>query len=64
MAAALTLIRLGNVRRHLYLFDTFEGMTPPGENDIALDGARAAVIYSNKAKMIRLPSGASRLWTK
>jgi O-methyltransferase len=40
MAAALTLMRLGATDRDLYLFDTFEGMPPPTEEDVfsAYDG--------------------------
>jgi len=40
MAAALTLIRLGATDRDLYLFDTFQGMPPPTEEDVfsAYDG--------------------------
>jgi hypothetical protein len=40
MAAALTLIRLGATDRDLYLFDTFQGMPPPTEEDAfsAYDG--------------------------
>ena len=34
MAVALTLLRLGVTDRDLYLFDTFRGMTPPGEADV------------------------------
>ncbi|MGI8460526.1 MAG: TylF/MycF/NovP-related O-methyltransferase [Solirubrobacterales bacterium] len=33
MAAALTLIRLGETERDLYLFDTFTGMPEPGDGD-------------------------------
>jgi hypothetical protein len=33
MAAALALLRLGSTTRPLYLFDTFQGMTPPAEID-------------------------------
>jgi O-methyltransferase len=33
MAAALTLIRMGETDRDLYLFDTFAGMPQPGETD-------------------------------
>jgi O-methyltransferase len=40
-AAALTLLGLGNTERHLHLFDTFEGMPPPGENDVRIDGSSA-----------------------
>jgi hypothetical protein len=40
MAAALTLLRLGASDRDLYLFDTFQGMPPPTEDDVfsAYDG--------------------------
>lgn len=41
MAVAKTLLRAGCVDRDLYLFDTFEGMTPPGKQDVAIDGDRA-----------------------
>jgi len=36
MAVAETLLRLGNKEKHLYLFDTFEGMTKPGQEDAFL----------------------------
>ncbi|MGH9185620.1 MAG: TylF/MycF/NovP-related O-methyltransferase, partial [Acidimicrobiales bacterium] len=35
MAAALTLIRLGDTGRDLYLYDTYEGMTEPSEADVS-----------------------------
>jgi O-methyltransferase len=41
MAAALSLLELGE-RRTLHLFDTFEGMPPPGELDRDIAGATAA----------------------
>lgn len=41
MAAALTLKELGDERRHLYLYDTFEGMSAPTEEDVTLDGVAA-----------------------
>src|ERR1041384_242336 len=34
MAAMLTLLKLGDTSRHFYLFDTYEGMTPPTEKDV------------------------------
>ncbi|MGH9184340.1 MAG: TylF/MycF/NovP-related O-methyltransferase, partial [Acidimicrobiales bacterium] len=34
MAAALTLLRLGDTSRDLYLYDTYTGMTEPGEEDV------------------------------
>lgn len=40
MLAARTLRRLGGAR-DLYLYDTFEGMTPPGEADVTHYGRRA-----------------------
>jgi len=41
MAAARTLVSLGDTSRHLYLFDTFEGMTAPTSKDIAPTGETA-----------------------
>lgn len=43
MAAARTLLRLGDLARTLHLFDTFEGMPPPTEVDrTTVDGKLAA----------------------
>jgi len=41
-AVARTLREAGVVDRELYLFDTFEGMTPPSEADRRIDGRSAA----------------------
>ncbi|WP_045877346.1 TylF/MycF/NovP-related O-methyltransferase [Pseudofrankia sp. DC12] len=41
MAAARTLLQAGDTSRHLYLFDTFEGMPAPTGVDIAPDGQTA-----------------------
>lgn len=41
MLIALTLIELGNTDRQLWLFDTFEGMTEPQDDDIDLHGKSA-----------------------
>jgi O-methyltransferase len=42
MAAAYTLLASGNTTRHLYLYDTFEGMSAPTDKDTALiDGQQA-----------------------
>jgi len=41
MAVALTLLSLGNADRHLYLFDTFEGMPSPTAEDVDLNGRSA-----------------------
>ena len=40
-AVARTLDALGDHSRDLYLFDTFEGMPPPSEKDVRLDGRTA-----------------------
>ena len=42
MAAALMLAASEEVSRNLYLFDTFEGMPPPDQNDATFDGRTAA----------------------
>ena len=42
MAIALTLLALNAADRHLYLFDTFEGMPPPASEDVSFDGIPAA----------------------
>ncbi len=41
-AAARALLDVGSSSRHLYLFDTFEGMPPPTEEDRRQDGKAAA----------------------
>ena len=41
MAAALTLLELGDTTRDLYLFDTYEGMPQPTEADVGYDGRKA-----------------------
>lgn len=55
MAAILALLRHGSNERTIYLFDTFEGMSPPEEIDRRLpDGRSAAELMANadKTKMI------------
>lgn len=42
MAMAMTLLELGDTRRHLYLYDTFEGMNAPTEFDVDIQGRSAA----------------------
>src|SRR5690242_14175051 len=42
MAIALTLLRLGDQTRELYLYDTFEGMTAPTDRDVDFEGRDAA----------------------
>jgi O-methyltransferase len=50
MAVALTLLRLGVGDRQLYLYDTFAGMTPPGEEDVKHTGERAADMLAKSDK--------------
>jgi hypothetical protein len=50
MAVALTLLRLGERTRDLYLFDTFEGMTEPGEEDVKQGGERAADVLRRSSR--------------
>lgn len=42
MAVALTLLAHGDRNRSLFLYDTFEGMSPPTPHDIDLNGVPAA----------------------
>jgi hypothetical protein len=50
MAAALTLLRLGETDRDLYLYDTFAGMPPPSEADTTRTGERAADLLAQGDK--------------
>jgi O-methyltransferase len=43
MAAALALLARGETSRHLYLYDTFAGMSAPTERDRSFDGRSAQV---------------------
>ena len=45
MLAAMALLKLGDNRRKIYLYDTYEGMSRPGVNDIRHDGASAEPIW-------------------
>ena len=42
MVVALTLLSKGDTGRDLYLYDTFEGMPPPTDNDKRFDGQTAS----------------------
>jgi hypothetical protein len=55
MAAALTLINIGDHNRSLYLYDTFEGMPEPASVDINLFGGSAV----NKRNKMRKEGGSS-----
>jgi len=55
MAAALMLRELGAADRDLYLFDTFEGMSEPGEHDRrARGGVAAAELLATSAKQAKV----------
>src|SRR4030095_12836637 len=41
MTVALTLKRMGETGRNLYLYDTFAGMSQPTEKDVRFDGVSA-----------------------
>ncbi|MFS0697090.1 TylF/MycF/NovP-related O-methyltransferase [Streptomyces nitrosporeus] len=49
-ACARTLLSLGETDRDLYLFDTYEGMTPPTEEDLRRDGRSARELLDAQGK--------------
>ncbi|MEU1487029.1 TylF/MycF/NovP-related O-methyltransferase [Streptomyces sp. NPDC005752] len=49
-ACAKTLLSLGETGRDLYLFDTYEGMTPPTEEDLRRDGRPARELLDAQGK--------------
>ncbi|ALM39022.1 methyltransferase [Streptomyces sp. FR-008] len=49
-AAARTLLSLDAADRDLYLFDTFEGMPPPTEEDLRRDGRSAGELLAAQGK--------------
>ena len=51
MVAALTLLKLNESSRDLYLFDTFEGMSAPTDKDIMFDGQKASDILAGSPKV-------------
>lgn len=56
---ARTLDYLGDHSRELYLFDTFEGMPEPTEEDVRYDGAAAADLLASKPYEARIWAYAS-----
>ena len=50
MAVARTLTQLKDDSRHLYLFDTFEGMTEPTNKDIDFTGSEASNLLEHSLK--------------
>lgn len=49
-ACAKTLLSVGETERELYLFDTYEGMTPPTAEDLRRDGRPAQELLDAQAK--------------
>lgn len=47
MAAMLAMLHAGVSNRNFYLYDTFEGMTPPTEEDKTFDGVTASTHLQN-----------------
>jgi O-methyltransferase len=50
MAVALTLLSLNDQSRKLYLYDTFDGMTEPSDNDISITGISAKKLLMSSSK--------------
>lgn len=50
MAAALTLLDRGDTSRTFYLYDTFDGMSPPTELDKTSGGEAAVTLLAREAK--------------
>ena len=50
MAVAKTLIALGDTSRDLWLFDTYEGMSPPTAEDVSYSGRTADAILQRTPK--------------
>lgn len=50
MAVARTLIAGGTTERVLHLFDTFEGMTQPTQEDVSFEGQTAAYLLDTEDK--------------
>ena len=48
MAIALTLNKLGDNNREIYLYDTFSGMSVPADIDISYKGVRARKTFAEK----------------
>lgn len=60
MAAAKTLLKLGYCDKHLYLFDTFEGMTDPEQVDVAFGGESASRVQADH----KLPGDQGSNWCR
>src|SRR4051794_2252186 len=53
-AVAYTLLERGKTDRDLHLYDTFEGMPPPGLQDLRHDGRSAAELLRTRAKTAKV----------
>ena len=47
MLAALSFLSKNDADRMLYMYDTFEGMTEPGQDDVSMQGESAASTWQN-----------------
>lgn len=61
MLAALTLLEAGDSQRHLYLYDTFEGMSAPAANDRDYSGQSAEKLLADADRRQSLVWAASPL---
>lgn len=50
MMISYTLLAAGDVNRRIYLYDTFEGMSDPGDEDKSFDGIKAEQQLSEQRK--------------
>ena len=62
MAAALTLIKNGVTDRDFYLFDTFEGMPPPGDEDALIGSDNESIRAWWEAENERLTKDGEAPW--
>ena len=56
---ARTLDAIGDTSRELYLFDTFEGMTPPSDKDVTFGGEPVSVLLDRRPKTAKIWAVAS-----
>ncbi len=59
MAVLNTLLELGDTQRTIYLYDTFQGMTPPSSRDVNLAGEAAESLFDRSQKR---PSTEVDIW--
>jgi hypothetical protein len=55
MVMAYALLKFGETKRNIYLYDTYEGMSEPTKNDISVSGSSAARLYKKEEKMTYAP---------